>query len=106
MSATWLSTANAQRCSRSLAPMPAPCRFLPRIVSREPAREIGAHEVVVGEVRIAPADAVELRRLPGAEALVGVEAPDAIEQALAAQDLVAAGDDAVEVVGGVEDRSV
>ena len=35
-----------------------------------------------------------------------IKAPDPFEQALAAQDLVAAGDDAVEIVGDVEDRRV
>ena len=40
---------------------------------------------------------------PGLEPLVRVEAPDAFEQALAAQHLVAAGDAAVEVVGDVEE---
>ena len=34
------------------------------------------------------------------------EAPDALEQPLPAQDLVAAGDHAVEIIGGVEDRRV
>ena len=42
---------------------------------------------------------------PGS-ALVRVQAPDAFEQALAAQHLVAAGDAAVEIVGDVEEGGV
>src|SRR6185295_10270067 len=72
----------------------------------QPALDIGAHERVVVEVGISGADAVDLLHLARAQAFVRVEAPDAVEQALAAEDFVAAGDYAVEVVGGVEDRGV
>ena len=51
-------------------------------------------------------NAIDLAGLPGAQALVGVEAPGALEQALAAQHLVAAGDAAVERMGDVEERRV
>ncbi len=43
---------------------------------------------------------------PGRQRLVGIQAPDALEQALAAQHLVAAGDAAGEVVGDVEEGAV
>ena len=52
------------------------------------------------------ADAVDLLALARAQALVRIEAPDAFEQALAAQHLVAAGDAAAEVVGDVEEGAV
>src|SRR5689334_778420 len=51
-------------------------------------------------------DAVDLVLLAGAEALVRIEAPQAFHQALAAQDLVAAGDAAVKIVGDVEEGAV
>ena len=57
-------------------------------------------------MRIGGADAVDLLHLAGSERFVRIEAPDAFEQALAAQDLVAAADHAVEVVGDIEDRRV
>ena len=74
--------------------------------SGQPALQIRAHEGVIVEVRIGGADAVDLLLLSGAERLARIEAPDAFEQPLPAQDLVAAGDHAVEIVGGVEDRRV
>ena len=52
------------------------------------------------------ADAIDLLALPRAQSLVRVEAPDAFEQALAAQHLVAAGDAAAKVVGDVEEGAV
>ena len=50
--------------------------------------------------------AVDLVPLALAEALGRVQAPDAFEQALAAQHLVAAGDAAMEIVGDVEEGRV
>src|SRR5215510_2288682 len=61
---------------------------------------------IVVEVRIGRADAVDLLLLPGSQRLARVEAPDAFQQALAAQDFVTASDHPMEVVGGVEDRRV
>ena len=43
---------------------------------------------------------------PGPKRLVRIEAPDAFEQALPAQDFVAAGNDAVKIVGDVEDGGI
>src|SRR5262249_6436442 len=77
-----------------------------RPCSGKPALQIRAHEGVVVEVRIGRADAVDLLLLPGSQRLARVETPDAFQQALAAQDFVAAGDHPMEVVGGVEDRRV
>src|SRR5205814_6273023 len=74
--------------------------------SRQPSMQIGAHERIVVEVRIGGADAVDLLALSGSQRLLRVETPDAFEQSLPAQDLVAAGDHALETVGRVEDRRV
>ena len=55
--------------------------------SVQPASEVSAHERVVAEVGVLAEDAVDLARLSGPEPLVRIEAPDALEQALAAQHL-------------------
>src|SRR3984893_3991675 len=52
------------------------------------------------------ADAVDLLHLAGAEALGGIEAPGSLEQALTPQDLMTAGDAAVEIIGDVEECAV
>src|SRR6476620_1035261 len=72
--------------------------------SRQPALEIGTHERIVVEVRIGSADAFDLFPRSRPQRFARVEAPDASEQPLAAQDFMAAGEDAVEVVGDIEDR--
>ena len=74
--------------------------------SVEPALQVLGDEGVVGQVGVLAADAVDLLALPRAQPLVRIEAPDAFEQALAAQHLVAAGDAAAEVVGDVEEGAV
>src|SRR5258708_39352549 len=56
--------------------------------SRQPALEIGVHERIVIEVRIGSADAVDLFLLSGPQCFVRVEAPDACEQPLSAQDFM------------------
>ena len=56
--------------------------------------------------RIRRADAVNLRHLAGAERFLLVETPDALQQALAAEDFVEAGDAAGETVRGVEEGGV
>src|SRR5215831_19864369 len=76
------------------------------LISRQPALQVRAHEVIVVEVRIGGADAVDLLALSGSQRLLRVKAPDTFEQSLPAQDLVAAGDHAVEAVGRIEDRRV
>src|SRR5262249_56466789 len=74
--------------------------------SGEPALQVRAHEGIVVEVRVGRADAIDLLALPGSQRLARVEAPDAFEQSLPAQDFVAARDHAMKAVGRVEDRGV
>src|SRR5690242_18236394 len=74
--------------------------------SGQPALQIGANKIIIVEVRIGGADAVDLLALSGPQRLLRVETPDTFEQSLPAQDLVAAGDHAVETVGRVEDCRV
>ncbi len=63
-------------------------------------------EIVVGQIRMLVADAVDLLDLAGAEALGGIEAPDTLEQSLPPQNFMTAGDAAVKIVGDVEERAV
>ena len=51
-------------------------------------------------------DAVDLLALTATERFCRIQAPDAFQQALPAQDLVASGDDAMEVVGDIENGGV
>jgi hypothetical protein len=50
--------------------------------------------------------AIDLGRLAGTQRFVGIETPDAFQQTLAAQDLVAAGDAPSEIVRAVEECAV
>ena len=68
--------------------------------------KIGGDEIVVAEIGMLTIDAVDLVHLAGAEALVRIEAPDALHQALPPQHFVAAGDAAVKIVGDVEEGAV
>src|ERR1019366_1282831 len=52
------------------------------------------------------ADAVDLMDLAGAEALGGIETPDALQQPLPPQNFVTAGDAAVKIIGDVEEGAV
>ena len=61
---------------------------------------------IVGEIRVFATDAIDFRRLPRRKRFGRIEAPGAPQQPLAAQDLVAAGDAAGEVVGDVEEGAV
>src|SRR5215831_20838818 len=79
--------------------------YLAPRLRRASAANSRARSVVV-EVRIGRADPVDLLLLSASQRLARVEAPDAFEQPLAAQDFVATRDHAVEVVGRVEDRGV
>src|SRR5262245_21302208 len=63
-------------------------------------------ECIIVEVRIGLANARDLLLLPRREILLWVEAPGSLEQSLASQLFVDAGDTAVEVVRGIEDRAV
>src|SRR5207253_8351884 len=61
---------------------------------------------VVDQLRVGGADPIDFLHLAGTELFVRIEAPQALQQSLAAQDFVTAADHAVEVVGDVEDRRV
>src|SRR5579884_2123807 len=63
-------------------------------------------EGVIEEVRISPADALDLVRLSGAECFLRIEAPNALQQSLPPQHFVDAGDAAAEAVGRIEHGSV
>src|SRR5262249_61149727 len=65
---------------------------VPRSITVHPPVQVIAHELVVGQVRVSPADAVDLLGLAGAERLVRVQAPVPLQKPLPAQDLVDAGD--------------
>ena len=51
-------------------------------------------------------DTIDLLQLPGTEALGGIEAPNALEEALPSQHFVTAGDATAKVVGDVKERSI
>src|SRR5262245_52831245 len=78
----------------------------PAVSVAQPAVQVLPDEGVVVQVRVGTVDAVDLLRLAGAEPLVGVQAPGALQQPLPAQDLVDPGDAAGEAVRGVEDGRV
>ncbi len=63
-------------------------------------------ECVVVEVGIGGVDSGNFFGLAGAESFVGVEAPDAFEESLTAEDFVEAGDAAGKMIGGVEEGGV
>ena len=63
-------------------------------------------EVVISQMRIGAADAVDLLVLAVPERLVRIEAPCPFQQALAAQDFVDAGNATGETIGGVEERGI
>jgi hypothetical protein len=60
------------------------------------------HELVVLQVRVCPAHAVDLVHLSWRQVLVRVETPAAFEESLAAKNFVQSGDAAREVVPRVE----
>lgn len=65
-----------------------------------------ADEFVVIQFGISAIDAVNLFFLAGTESLTRIEAPNAFEQALAAQHFVQTGDTSREIVGCVEEGRV
>src|SRR5215207_2699089 len=72
---------------------------LPRLPRRRgrstwvcPVRAALADELVVQQVRVGPADAVDLGGLAGTEGLRRVEAPDAVQKPLPTENLVNPGD--------------
>ena len=64
------------------------------------------YEVVVSEVWVRLRYPGDFVGLAGAQCFIFVEAPDALQQALAAEDFVDAGNAAAEIVGGVEDCGI
>lgn len=63
-------------------------------------------EIVVVQMRIGGMHAVDLLKLARTERFFGVEAPQAFEQALTAQDFMQTSDAAVETVRRVEEGGV
>src|ERR1700751_4558454 len=64
------------------------------------------NEGVVAEIDMLAANAVDLLHLSRAQPLSRIEAPDSFEQSLPPENLVATGDTAMEIIGGVEKRAV
>src|SRR4051794_18920612 len=85
----WSSSSRAPRllqpaaCSGNTAGLPCPIVANGQIRSPQPSVQMLVHESVVCEVRICREHAIDLRHLPWAELLVGVETPPAGKQALA-----------------------
>src|SRR6266513_1956832 len=72
----------------------------------EPLIPVLGHKSIIIQVRIRALDALDFFNLTRAERLVRVQTPDAIEQTLAAQHFVNAGDTAGVLIGGVEKSGV
>jgi len=64
------------------------------------------HKIVVLQMRIGGADAIDFVGLAGRKIFVGIEAPAAFEQTLAAQNFVDAGDAAMKMMRWIEERGV
>src|SRR5262245_15376753 len=87
-------------------PVVGPTGFTHRLSGAEPSVEVRPNELVVGQVRVGAADAVDRLGLAVAEALVRVQAPRPCKQSLAAEYLVNPGDADSKPVGRVEDRRI
>ena len=77
-----------------------------RTESASPARQVRRDEGVVVQLGIGGVEPVDAVALARAQFLVGIEALDRGQQALPAQDLVAAGNAAGEVVVDIEHHGV
>ena len=64
------------------------------------------HKPIIGKMWIRVADAINLGGLALAERLMGIEAPNALQQSLAAQQFVDAGDTAGKAVCHVKDDGI
>src|SRR5262245_4785673 len=74
--------------------------------SASPPRKIVTDECVISEFGVRCIEAINLRGLTWTQYVVGIETVRRAHQALAAKDLVAAGDAARKVVCDVEDHTV
>ena len=107
----WLNDPNLERIRGTASTVPVvTAAFDTALCSSssrgEPAVEMLTDEVVVVELRIPGINPGDFLELAGAECLVGIKAPDAFEQSLAAQDFVQTGGAAGKMIGGVEERGV
>jgi hypothetical protein len=64
------------------------------------------HEVIVVEMTISLINSINLVRLPRTEPFVFIETPDTLQQTLATQHFVNAGDATVKTIGRIEERSI
>lgn len=72
----------------------------------KPGIQVTRDELVIVQMRIRPADTVDLGKLPRARALVFIQAPETFEKPLSAQDLMQTGDAAPEAVRRVKEGGV
>ncbi len=79
---------------------------MPVADSPHPLIPMRFHKRIIIQMRISTIHAVNLFHLPAAERLMLIETPQTLQQALATEDLMQAGDAAVEGVGGVEEGGV
>src|SRR4051812_19767202 len=64
------------------------------------------YKIIILQVRIEPANAINLFHLTGGKFFFGIETPAAFQQPLSAQDLVNPGNASVEVMRRIEERGV
>ena len=75
-------------------------------LSAEPTFEIPRHKIVVAEVGIGSANAVNLLDLAWRSRLVGIQAPAAFQESLATQNLVQACDASRKIVSRIEESGI
>ncbi len=64
------------------------------------------HELIVVEMTISLINSIYLARLAGTEPFGFIETPDSLQQTLAPQHFVNAGDATVKTIGRVEERGI
>jgi hypothetical protein len=74
--------------------------------SAEPTFQICGDKVVVTQIAMNTIDPIDLLFLPRAKTFCGIETPDALQQPLPSEDLVAARDAAMKIIGDVEESAV
>src|SRR5919197_4724672 len=74
-----------------------------RVSTSHPLLEVCGNELVVGEVWVRAADAVDLGSLTAAERLVRIETPRACDESLAPQHFLNTGDTSGEAIPGIEE---